>query len=112
MQQTKIDNLKSKTDQSAVRNSQSAMRLVGWAVLGVVVAVASALLFAFVMLGTPARDLQDLTLFLLVSGGLSILLGAIGFRLGLGTRLPSLTITMALVYLVGMAIVGINVIYT
>src|SRR5205823_12532639 len=64
------------------------------------------------MPGTPAKDLQDLTLFLLVSGGLSILLGAIGFRLGLGTRLPSLTITMALVYLVGMAIVGINVIYT
>ncbi len=112
MQQSKIDNLKAKTEPSANRNPQSAMRLVGWAVLGVVVAVAAALVFAFVMVGTPAKDLQDLTLFLLVSGGLSILLGAIGFRLGLGTRLPSLTITMALVYLVGVAIVGINVIYT
>src|SRR5258708_196472 len=96
MQQSKLDNLKPKSEQSAIRNPQSAMRLVGWAVLGVVVAVVAALLFAFVMLGTPAKDLQNLTLFLLVSGGLSILLGAIGFTLRLGTPLPSLTLTMTL----------------
>src|SRR5205814_1077060 len=57
-------------------------------------------------------DLQDLTVFLLVSGGLSIVLGAVGFRLGLGTRLPSLAVTMALVYLIGAVVVGINVVYT
>jgi len=86
--------------------------MAGWALLGLVVALAVTLLFAFVMLSPPAKDVQALSLFLLVSGSLSILLGAIGFRLGLGTRLPSLTITLALVYLVGVAIVGLNVLYT
>jgi signal transduction histidine kinase len=86
--------------------------MAGWALLGLAVALVVTLLIAFVMLSPPAKDLQTLSLLLLVSGGLSIILGAIGFRLGLGTRLPSLTITFALVYLVGVAIVGLNVIYT
>src|SRR5439155_13916689 len=38
--------------------------------------------------------------------------GVVGFRLGLGTRIPSLAITLALVYLVGAAVVAINVLYT
>jgi signal transduction histidine kinase len=58
------------------------------------------------------RDLQDLTIFLLISGSISVVLGGIGFRLGLGTRIPSLAVTMSLVYLVGAAIVGVNVFYS
>jgi signal transduction histidine kinase len=104
-------------DQSKIQNPkskivQSSMRMVGWAVTGLVVALGVAVLLTMVMLSPPSKDLQDLTLFLLVSGGASILLGAIGFRLGLGTRLPSLAITLALVYLVGAAVVGVNVFYT
>jgi signal transduction histidine kinase len=88
------------------------MRMVGWAVAGLVVALVAALLLTLVMLRPPSKDIQDLVVFLLISGGVSIVLGAIGFRLGLGTRLPSLALTMALVYLVGVAVVGVNVIYT
>src|SRR5690349_14441860 len=95
--------------QSPIRNPQSAMRMVGWAVAGLVVALVAALLLTLVMLRPPSKDIQDLVVFLLISGGVSIVLGAIGFRLGLGTRLPSLAITMALVYLVGVAVVGVNV---
>jgi signal transduction histidine kinase len=84
----------------------------GWALGGLAVALAVALAYAWVSLSPPAKDLQDLTQFLLISGGISIVLGAIGFRLGLGTRVPSLAVTMAVVYLVGVAVVGVNVIYT
>ena len=90
-------------------------RVAGLAVVGLVVALATALVVAAQTFGMQLfplpKDLQDLSLFLLVSGTASVLLGAIGFRLGLGTRIPSLTLTMAIVYLVGAAVVGVNVAY-
>ena len=58
------------------------------------------------------KDLQDLMVFLLISGTVSIVLGAVGFLAGLGRRIPSLTISMAVVYLVGAAVVSVNVWYT
>src|SRR5437868_910881 len=98
--------------QSAIRNPKSTIWVVGLALAGLLVALGVALLCAWVALGPPPQDLQDLTRFLLVSGGLSVLLGTLGFRLGLGTVIPSLGITIALVYLVGVVIVSLNVIYT
>lgn len=96
--------------------TSSTARVALWALGGLLLAVVVAVVFAARIFGMTLyplpKDLQDLTLFLLVSGGLSVLLGAAGFRLGLGTRIPSLAITMALVYLVGAAVVGINVLYT
>jgi signal transduction histidine kinase len=88
------------------------MKVAGWALLGVAVALAVTLLYAVMRFRMPGEDLLDLTQFLLVSGGISVLLGALGFRLGLGTRLPSLGIAIAAVYLVGVAVVGINVLYS
>lgn len=90
----------------------SGFKIVLWAIVGLVVALAAALLYAKVRLDPPARDVRDITQFLLISGGVSVLLGAVGFRLGLGTRIPSLAITLALVYLVGAAVVAVNVLYT
>ena len=99
-----------------IRNPQSAIpnRTVFWgfAVGGLAVALAVALISFWLAMNPPAKDLQDLTLFLLVSGGISVALGALGFRLGLGTRVPSLAVSVALVYLVGVAVVGINIFYT
>ena len=92
--------------------SPSLVRNAGWVLGGLAVALAGALVLAWATLNPPVNDLQDLTRFLLVSGGVSVLLGAIGFRLGLGTRIPSLAVTMALVYLVGVAVVAVNVLYT
>lgn len=88
------------------------MKVAGWALLGLAVALAGTLLYAVMQFQMPGRDLQDLTRFLLISGGVSVLLGALGFRLGLGTRLPSLRIAIAAVYLVGVAVVAVNVLYT
>jgi signal transduction histidine kinase len=88
------------------------LRLAGWTLGGLLVALAAALVYAALSMNPPAKDLYELTRFLLISGGVSVLLGAVGFRLGLGTRIPSLAITMALVYLVGAAVVGVNVLYT
>jgi signal transduction histidine kinase len=84
----------------------------GWAIGGLAVALVVALVYAWLTLNPPAKDLRDLTQFLLISGGISVLIGAAGFRLGLGTRVPSLAVTMAIVYLVGVAVVAVNVIYT
>ncbi len=92
--------------------STQMLRVAGWAVGALLAALAGALIYAAMALSPPAKDLQDLTRFLLISGGVSVLLGALGFRLGLGTRIPSLAITMALVYLVGAAVVAVNVLYT
>jgi len=84
--------------------------------IGLVVALVTAVTCAATTFGMPLyplpRDLQDLTIFLLISGSISVVLGGIGFRLGLGTRIPSLAVTMSLVYLVGAAIVGVNVFYS
>lgn len=88
------------------------MKVAGWALLGLVVALAGTLLYATMRFQMPGTDLQDLTRFLLISGAASVLLGAVGFRLGLGTRLPSLRIAIAAVYLVGVAVVAVNVLYT
>ncbi len=79
---------------------------------GLVVALAVALISALLVMNAQEKDIQELTRFLLVSGVASILLGAVGFRLGLSRRVPSLSITIALVYLVGVAVVALNVIYT
>src|SRR5215210_2383727 len=92
--------------------SRSVLRVAGWTLGSLLVALAGALVYAALMLNPPAKDLQDLTRLLLISGGISVLLGAIGFRIGLGTRIPSLVITMSLVYLVGAAVVAVNVLYT
>jgi signal transduction histidine kinase len=86
--------------------------LMGFAALGLVLALVVAVAVAWLMLSPPPEDLQALAGFLLVSGSVSVLLGAIAFRLGLGTRVPSLAVSLALVYLVGVVVVGINVIYT
>jgi signal transduction histidine kinase len=88
------------------------VRLAGWTLGALVVALAVALVYAAMRLNPPAQDLQDLTRFLLISGGASVVLGVVGFRVGLGTRIPSLALTMALVYMVGAAVVAINVLYT
>ncbi|MGA7731093.1 MAG: ATP-binding protein [Chloroflexia bacterium] len=100
----------------AIQNPKSKIQnqtmFLGFAVVGLAVALVVALVAAWLSLNPPAKDLQDLTLFLLVSGSVSVGLGAIGFRLGLGTRVPSLAVSVALVYLVGVAVVGINIIYT
>lgn len=77
-----------------------------------VVALVGALVYAKLNFQLPGKDLQDLTQFLLVSGGVSVLLGAVSFRLGVGMRLPSLAVAIAVVYLVGAAVVGVNVLYT
>ncbi len=84
----------------------------GWALGGLLVALVGALVYATLQLQFPSKDLRDLTEFLLISGSLSVLLGAVSFRLGLGMRLPSLAVAIAVVYLVGAAVVGINVLYT
>ncbi|MFL5734439.1 MAG: sensor histidine kinase [Chloroflexia bacterium] len=88
------------------------MRLAGWALAALVAALAVALVLAAIRLNPPAQDLQDLTRFLLISGVVSVALGVVGFRLGLGTRIPSLGLTLALVYMLGAAVVAINVLYT
>ena len=88
------------------------MKVAGWALLGLAVALAGTLLYAVMQYRMPGEDLQDLTQFLLVSGGISVALGAISFRLGLGTRLPSLRIAIAAVYLVGVVVVAVNVLYS
>ncbi|HEX8230845.1 MAG TPA: ATP-binding protein [Chloroflexia bacterium] len=88
------------------------MKVAGWALLGLVVALAGTLAYAVIQYQLPGKDLQDLTRFLLISGGVSVVLGALSFRLGLGTRLPSLRIAIAAVYLVGVVVVGVNVLYT
>lgn len=97
-------------------STQSYARVMGLALAGLVLAIIAAVLIAAATFGMPfwplPKDLQDLIYFLAVSGTISVVLGAIGFRLGLGTRIPSLVITMALVYLVGAVIVGVNVFYT
>src|SRR5438067_271592 len=96
--------------------ARSLVRATGWGLGGLFVALAAALIFAAQTFGLTLylmpKDLQDLTLFLLASGAVSVVLGAAGFRLGLGTRIPSLAVTMALVYLVGVAVVAVNVLYT
>lgn len=93
----------------------SYMRVAGLAVAGLVIALIAAIVVAAITFGMALypmpKDLLDLTLFLLASGTLSVVLGGIGFRLGLGTRIPSLAITMAIVYMVGAAVVGVNVLY-
>lgn len=87
----------------------------GWLVIGLVVATVVTVLFAARTFSMPLnpmpKDLQDLILFLFISGGISVALGAVAFLLGLGTRIPSLIITLALVYLAGAAVVGVNVWY-
>ena len=97
-------------------SARTVIRAGGLALAGLVLALLIAIVYAartFGMVLYPMpKDLQDLTLFLLVSGGVSVVLGAIGFRLGLGTRIPSLAVTMALVYLVGAAVVAVNIFYT
>lgn len=97
---------------SKAPRSPGMLKIVGGALAGLVAATAVALVYAVLRLGPPTKDLQDLTGFLMISGGISVVLGAAGFRLGLGTRIPSLALTMALVYLVGVAVVAINVFYT
>jgi signal transduction histidine kinase len=90
-------------------------RVAGLSLAGLIVALTAAVVVAAQTFGMQLfplpKDLQDLSLFLLISGTVSVILGAIGFRLGLGTRIPSLTLTMAIVYLVGAAVVGVNVTY-
>src|SRR3954469_23935486 len=80
----------------------SLIRAGGFALGGLFLALAVAVVYAASTFGMTLyplpKDLQDLITFLLVSGGVSVALGAIGFRLGLGTRIPSLALTMALVY--------------
>ncbi|MEA2574123.1 MAG: hypothetical protein QOH93_1421 [Chloroflexia bacterium] len=88
------------------------MKAAGWAMLGLAVALSGTLMYAVMQFQLPGEDLQDLTQFLLISGGVSVLLGALSFRLGLGTRLPSLRIAIAAAYLVGVAVVAVNVLYT
>lgn len=88
------------------------MKVAGWALLGLVVALLGTLAYAVIQFQLPGKDLQDLTRFLLISGGVSVVLGALGFRLGLGTRVPSLRLAIAAVYLVGVVVVGVNVLYT
>lgn len=107
-----------KKAKSVVRSSEypaSRLLKIGiWALGGMLVALALSLIYAPIALGgpPPTKDMQDMVRFLLISGGLSVLLGAAAFRLGLGTRIPSLSITMALVYLIGAGVVGLNVFYT
>jgi signal transduction histidine kinase len=98
------------------RMTPSPVRVAGIAVGGLLVALLTALVVAALTFGMSLypmpKDLQDLTLFLLVSGAVSVVLGGFGFRLGLGTRIPSLRIMLAVVYMVGAAVVGVNVWYT
>jgi methyl-accepting chemotaxis protein len=86
-----------------------------WGLFVLLAALVVALVYAAmrfnVQLFPLPKDLQDLTRILLISGVISIGLGAIGFFVGLGKRIPSLTISMAVVYLVGAAVVGVNVWY-
>ena len=95
-----------------MRGRNSSAMMVGFAVFGLVLAVGVAVVAAWVMFSPPPQDLQALTGSLLVSGGISVVLGAIAFRLGLGTRVPSLAVSLALVYLVGVVVVAVNIIYT
>lgn len=96
----------------AARGRNSSAMMVGFAVFGVALAVGVAVVVAWVTFSPPPQDLQALTGSLLVSGGISVVLGAIAFRLGLGTRVPSLAVSLALVYLIGVVVVAVNIIYT
>jgi signal transduction histidine kinase len=104
--------LTSSIPQPVMRGRNSSAMMVGFAVFGLVLAVGVAVVAAWVMFSPPPQDLQALTGSLLVSGGISVVLGAIAFRLGLGTRVPSLAVSLALVYLVGVVVVAVNIIYT
>src|SRR5688500_7541149 len=91
-------------------------RVIGLAIVGLVVAIMASVLVAAATFGMPfwplPKDFQDLTFYVMVSAVVSVVLGGLGFRLRRGTRIPSLAVTMALVYLVGAAVVGVNVFYT
>src|SRR5437868_9537845 len=73
------------------------MRVAGWALAGLIVALVVAVVYAARTFGMALypmpKDLQDLIVFLIISGAVSIGLGALAFLAGLGTRIPSLTIT-------------------
>lgn len=107
--------MNTETIEQTPRTSFPYIKVAGLAVAGLVVALIAALVVAAMTFGMTLypmpKDLQDLSIFLLASGTVSVILGAIGFRIGLGTRIPSLAMTMALVYLVGAAVVGVNVLY-
>jgi signal transduction histidine kinase len=100
------------TSQPKIRKRNSSALMLSFAMFGLVLAVAVALVVAWVTLSPPPQDLQVLTISLLVSGSISVVLGALAFRLGLGTRVPSLAVSLALVYLVGVGVVAVNIIYT
>lgn len=87
-------------------------RVLAWSLGALLVALVGALLYANLSFDITGKDLQDLTRFLLISGAASVALGAVSFRLGVGMRLPSLWVAIAVVYLVGAAVVAVNVLYT
>jgi len=100
-------------DTNAVTTGRkSSAMLIGFAMIGLVLAIGVAVIVAWLTLSPPPQDLQALTGSLVVSGIISVGLGAVAFRLGLGKRVPSLAVSLALVYLVGVVVVAINVIYT
>jgi len=76
-------------------------RVIGLAIVGLVVAIMASVLVAAATFGMPfwplPKDLHVLAFFLMGSGVVSVVLRGLGFRLGLGTRIPSLAVTMALV---------------
>src|SRR5436190_8195309 len=113
----RISSMAATNSQSNKTTSPSSyLRIVGWTVGGLAVALLVAVMVASSTFGMALypmpKDLRDLTVFLLISGAVSVLLAVLVFRLGLGTRIPSLTITLTLVYLAGVAVVAVNVLYT
>lgn len=79
--------------------------------LVLVLAVAAALLFAGLVMGAPAADVEQLALFLTVSGAGSLAAGA-GVVRWAGGRLGSLHLRLALAYGVGLLVAVVNVVAT
>jgi signal transduction histidine kinase len=86
----------------------------GWfAFGGLLVALVAAIVYAVLLMSPPAKDIRDMSTFLLISGSLSLVIGYLGFRrFGLGSSLPSLRLKIMVIYIAGLAIAFVNVVVT
>lgn len=83
-------------------------RPVGY-LLGIVAALALTVVLAVIFMRPPLEDLRNLALLFVITGSASAAIGFISHRLGWWRRLPSLTQTLTLGYVLAAALTLINV---